>query len=192
MAELYPMPTSRTTIFHILTEELKMEKVNAQWVPHMLIEDYCQICMGARLEILTWYNEEGKSSLSQIVTSDGTWLHYWMPECKSTSMMWKTADEAVLRKFKEKPSAGKVLTTIFWDLKGVLLLEYCGKVLLRLLHRISTNWFACKWSLRINTPVCGSEKSFTYMITPFHTQQSSLKVCSTNWNGMFSAIWPTH
>ncbi len=31
------------------------------------------------------------------------------------------------RKSLKKPSAGKVLTTIFWGHKGVLLLEYCRK-----------------------------------------------------------------
>ncbi len=37
------------------------------------------------------------------------------------------ADKVVLQKFKEKPSARKVLATIFWDRKDVLLLEYCPK-----------------------------------------------------------------
>ncbi len=36
------------------------------------------------------------------------------------------ADKTALQKFEEKPSAGKVLATIFWDHKGVLL-EYCSK-----------------------------------------------------------------
>ncbi len=42
-------------------------------------------------------------------------------------MTWKTADKTVPWKFKEKPSAVKALTTIFWDHKGVLLFKYCLK-----------------------------------------------------------------
>ncbi len=42
-------------------------------------------------------------------------------------MVWKTIDKTVPQKFKEKPFAGKVLATIFWDYKGVLLVEYCPK-----------------------------------------------------------------
>ncbi len=42
-------------------------------------------------------------------------------------MVWKIADETTPRNFKEKPSAGKVLATIFWGYEGVLLLEYCLK-----------------------------------------------------------------
>ncbi len=33
------MQTSHTTIFRILTEELKMRKVSAWWVSHVLTED---------------------------------------------------------------------------------------------------------------------------------------------------------
>ncbi len=48
-----------------------------------------------------------------------------MLECKSTSMVWKTADKTAPQKFKEKPFAGKVLATIIWDAKCFLPLEYC-------------------------------------------------------------------
>ncbi len=51
--------------------------------------------------------------LSQIVTGDETWQHYWMPECKSTSMAWKMTDKIALRKFKEKLPVNKILATIF-------------------------------------------------------------------------------
>ncbi len=39
----------------------------------------------------------------------------------------ENSDKTAPQKFKEKPSAGKVLATIFWDYKGVLLLKYCSK-----------------------------------------------------------------
>ncbi len=148
--------------------------------------------MGAGWKMLMQYNEEGKSFLSRIVISDETWLHYWTSEGKSTSMAKKTADKTAPWKFKEKVITVKVLATIFWDHKGVLYSNIAQKVLLRLLHHIFTHWFACKRPLRINVPVSWSEKSFSCMTMPLLTQQSSLKVCSTNRNGMFSDIRYTH
>ncbi len=46
-------------------------------------------------------NEEGESFFNQIVTGDETWLHYWTPECKSASTVWKSANETAPQKFKE-------------------------------------------------------------------------------------------
>ncbi len=105
MAERYLTQTSRTTIFHILTKELEMRKVSAPWVLRMLRKDNSRNHMGAALETLTRYNEEGESFSSQIVTGDEMWLHYWMLECKSASMVWKTTDKIVQQKFKKQPSA---------------------------------------------------------------------------------------
>ncbi len=126
MVEHYLTQTSRTKIFHILTKELEMRKVNVMGTVHAnrrpLPNSY-----DAGLEMLMQCNEEGESFLSQTVTGDVIRLHYWTPECESPSMIWKMADETVPQKFKEKLSVGKVLTTIFWDRKGVLILEYCGK-----------------------------------------------------------------
>ncbi len=96
----------------------------------MLTEDNCQNCIGTGLEMLTQYNEGRESFVRWIVTGDKTRLHYWMLECESISMVWKMTDKTVPQMFKEKPSTGKVLATIFWDHKGVLALEYCRKVLL--------------------------------------------------------------
>ncbi len=39
-------------------------------------------------------------------------------------MMWKTAEEPTPFKFKERPSAGKIMATVFWDQYGLLLLEF--------------------------------------------------------------------
>ncbi len=46
-----------------------MRAMHADWV--QLPKSY-----RAGLEMMTWYNEEGQSFLSWIVTNDEMWLHY--------------------------------------------------------------------------------------------------------------------
>ncbi len=80
--------------------------------------------MGMALEFLTIYREEGDTLFDRIIMDDKTWVHYWTPKSKATSIQWKHKDEKALKKFKKIVSAGKVMTTIFWGQQGVLLVEY--------------------------------------------------------------------
>jgi [histone H3]-lysine36 N-dimethyltransferase SETMAR len=76
------------------------------------------------LDNLQRYNEEGEGMLERIVTGDETWVHHYQPESKQASMQWKHKDSPTPTKFKVVPSAGKVMATMFWDMKGLLLVEY--------------------------------------------------------------------
>ena len=125
IATEYPFVScSRFSIHGILTELLEMTKVCARWVPRQLTSDHKKNRMGAALQLLTLYNEEGEAFFDRVVTGDETWVHYWTPETKEASKQWKTRDEPTPVKFKEQPSAGKVMATVFWDRQGVLLVEY--------------------------------------------------------------------
>ncbi len=57
------------------------------------------------------------------MTGDETWVHHWDPETKLESMAWKHRDSLTLIKFRPQPSARKIMVTIFWDCKGVLMLD---------------------------------------------------------------------
>ena len=46
---------------------------------------------------------------------------------KQESMLWHIKGGPAPKKFKVVPSAGKVVATIFWDSKGVLLIDYKSK-----------------------------------------------------------------
>jgi len=101
-----------------------MQKVCARWVPHDLSAENKKKRMGAALEFWSRYQEEGDECLNHIVTGDETWVHYWMPETKQASKQWKKSGERAPKKFKERPSAGKVLVTMFWDRKGIIHTAY--------------------------------------------------------------------
>jgi len=55
---------------------------------------------------------------------DETWLYHYDPETKQQSMEWRHSDSPRPKKFRVQKSAGKVLTSIFWDQDGILLIDY--------------------------------------------------------------------
>ncbi len=134
IATKYPYITpasSRSLIFRILTVELEMCKVSARWILRQLLPHHPKTCFQSALEFLPLYNRRGNALLNQIVTSNETWVHYWMSETKQASLQWKGKGkgkgEKTPRKFKTHPSVGKVMVSVFWDNKGILQAEYFPK-----------------------------------------------------------------
>ena len=62
-----------------------------------------------------------------LVTVDETWVHYYEPENKAECRWWVGPGSPRPKKFKTQPSAGKVMATIFWDAKGVIMLDFLPK-----------------------------------------------------------------
>ena len=62
-----------------------------------------------------------------LVTVDETWVHYYEPESKAQGRQWVGPGSPRPKKFKTQPSAGKVMATIFWDAKGVIMLDFLPK-----------------------------------------------------------------
>ena len=60
----------------------------------------------------------------RMVTVDETWFHYYEPETKAQSRQWVGPGS---KKFKTQPSAGKVMATVFWDAKGVIMFDFLPK-----------------------------------------------------------------
>ena len=57
------------------------------------------------------------------MTVDETWVHYYEPDNKAQSRQWEGPGSSRPKKFKSQPSAGKVMTTVFWGLKSVIMLR---------------------------------------------------------------------
>ena len=65
--------------------------------------------------------------LLRLVTVNEAWVHYYEPENKAQSRQWIRPGSPRPKKFKTQPSAGKVLATVFWDAKGVIMLDFLPK-----------------------------------------------------------------
>ena len=63
----------------------------------------------------------------RLMTVDETWFHYYEPENKAQSRQWVGSGPQRSKTFKPQQSAGKMNTAIFWDAKGVIILEFLPK-----------------------------------------------------------------
>ena len=72
---------------------------------------------------------EGESFWDRfIITMDETWVPYFLPETKQQSKMWCVKGEAPASESKGRVSSSqKVMISVFWDSKGIHLIDYLQK-----------------------------------------------------------------
>lgn len=114
-------------VHYILHDVLGMKKLSARWVPRLLTVDQKRIRMNISQECLELYNRNPAEFLRRFITVDETWIHYYTPETKQQSKQWVGPGECAPKKAKTVPSAGKVMATVFWDSRGVVLIDYLEK-----------------------------------------------------------------
>ena len=85
---------SKSTAQCVLIAELGLSHVSARWVPRLLTEEEKSARVGASKRFL----DTGRSDptfLDRINTTDKTWVHYYEPEDKRMSMVWKNHDNSL-------------------------------------------------------------------------------------------------
>ena len=100
-----------------------MRKLTAHWVPKSLSDEQ----MATRASVCNALLKRFRSKddfLSRLVTVDETWVHYYEAENKARSRKWVGLGFLRPKKLKTQPSAGKVMTTVYWDAKGVIMLDF--------------------------------------------------------------------
>jgi len=65
--------------------------------------------------------------LEWIITTNETWVYHYELESKTQNMAWKCLTSPMAKKFKSQPSAGKIMLTIFWDMKGAVWVHFTPK-----------------------------------------------------------------
>lgn len=116
---------SRTVLYEIVTERLRYRKFCARWVPKILSENHKTQRMASALDFLMRYEREEQSFLNRIVTGDETWVKYVNPETKEQSKVWAhTHSPHKPTKARQDFSGKKLMATVFWDSKGILLVEF--------------------------------------------------------------------
>jgi len=101
------------------------------------------------LDFLTQYSEEGENYLSHVVSRYETLVLQEAPKLKQQSMEWRHTSLPTKIKFQQNTSTWKVMCTMFWDRKGVLLVDFLPQAYtinadvccntLKKLHRMSQN-----------------------------------------------------
>ena len=117
---------SHGSVSTILHDRLGMRKLTARWVPKSLSDE--QMATRASVGSASLKRFRSKDDfLLLLVTVDETWVYYYEPENKAQSRQWVGPGSPRPKKFKTQPSAGKVMATVFWDAKGVIMLNFLPK-----------------------------------------------------------------
>ena len=117
---------SHGSVLTILHDRLGMRKLTARSVPKFLSDEQ----MATRASVCSALLKRFRSKdnfLLRLVTVDETWVHYYEPENKAQSRQWVGPGSPRPKKFKTQPSACKVMATVFWDAKGVIMLDFLPK-----------------------------------------------------------------
>ncbi|GFR59576.1 transposase [Elysia marginata] len=69
---------SYRTVHTIITEHLRMKKVCARWIPHLLMVEQKRARVRCATEFLNRFEPHGPKKLSDIVTGDETWFPFFL------------------------------------------------------------------------------------------------------------------
>lgn len=115
---------SHERVQNILTAKLGMVKVSARWVPRLLTPEQKLTRLRMSAENLLRFKSNPDDFMNRFVTQDECWVHHFTPETKQQSMQWKHPRSPPPKKAMCAPSAGKIMASVFWDSKGVILIDY--------------------------------------------------------------------
>ena len=113
---------SHGTAHNILSEVLGFKKLCAQWMPHLLTMEQKHIRMRLS-QHLERFKKDKKDFVRRFITMDEIWVYHHDPESKQEAKEWCEAGSAPKRVRVQK-SAKKVMASVFWDAKGILLVDY--------------------------------------------------------------------
>jgi len=71
-----------SSVFQILTRVLKLRKVCARWIPHLLTEDQKRQRVRIAPQLLDIYKNADQNRMNEIVTGDETWVYFYEPDSK--------------------------------------------------------------------------------------------------------------
>jgi hypothetical protein len=108
-------------------QDLGCPKVCVQLVPRALSEDHKVQGMFSVVSFLLQYAIQSHDFLEHIITWDWKWVHHHSVESQHASIEWKPPWFPWPKKFKMGISTGRVMSSVFWDHKGILLVDFMEK-----------------------------------------------------------------
>lgn len=165
------------SVHSIIHDQLNMNKVSARWVPRMLTSLQKQNRMNISQQLLERVDTEKDGFFTRLVTMDEVWVYHYDPETKQKSKQWRHPFSPPPRKFKTAPSAGKVMASVFWDCRGVILLDFLpqgstitGQYYATLLEQLAQN---------LNTKRCGLRKNGILLLHDNAPAHASVKATTS-------------
>ena len=110
---------SLSTVHLILKKHLKVRKISARWVPHLLTDEQKRQRVKMAKKLLQMFPKYDKKQFANVVTGDETWVHYFEPVRKVSNKIWATKHSKRPIIAKRSLSTMKVLYAIFFSGEGV-------------------------------------------------------------------------
>ena len=66
----------------ILRRDLKMKRISARWIPHLLTKEQKLARVRIAEKLLKHFPKYNNRSFANIITGDGTWVHFYEPKQK--------------------------------------------------------------------------------------------------------------
>ncbi|CAK1581831.1 unnamed protein product [Parnassius mnemosyne] len=122
IAEIIGISYERTQ--NIIVNELGFHKVSARWLPRLLSVEQKRTRLTISRDCLQLFEADADDFLNRFVTMNETWVHYCTLETKQQSKHWRRPGSPPPKKAKSILSANKVMASVFWDSKGVIMIDY--------------------------------------------------------------------
>ena len=99
----------------------------SKWVPRLLTVEKKQQRIHDSERCLKLFTRNKKDFLRRYITMDETWIYHFTPESKRASAERRGEGESRPKRPKTQQSAGKVMACVFWDMHGILLIDFLPK-----------------------------------------------------------------
>ena len=106
---------SLSTVHLILKKHLKVRKISARWVPHLLTDEQKRQRVKVAKKLLQMFQKYDEKQFANVVTGDETWVHYFEPVRKVSNKIWATKHSKRPIIAKRSLSTKKVLYAIFFS-----------------------------------------------------------------------------
>ena len=104
---------SLSMVHLILKKHLKVRKISARWVSHLLTDEQKRQQVKVAKKLLQMFPKYDKKQIANVVTGDETWVHYFEPIRKVSNKIWATKHSKRPIIAKRSLSTKKVLYAIF-------------------------------------------------------------------------------
>ena len=110
---------SLSTVHLILKKHLKVRKISARWVPHLMTDEQKRQRVKVAKKLLQMFPKYDKKQFANVVTGDETWVYYFEPVRKVSNKIWATKHSKRPIIAKRSLSTKKVLYAIFFSGEGI-------------------------------------------------------------------------
>ena len=108
------------TVFQILKQNLRLRKICARWVPHLLSQNEKDRRVKIASELLLLYDGCDERRLFEVVTGDETWISFFEPEGKENNKVWIGENGARPQIARRSKSVKRIMYALFFDARGIV------------------------------------------------------------------------